>query len=257
MDRIIISILFLAFSLSLDAQGPPITTGTPVMLGLEGRGVRTFGKYISKENASIYVQPIGLPYNISSKFQIGGIFPVKFITPKEGKTTGGLADITVFAKYQLFKIDGKAKTFRVIAHLKQSFPTGKTSSTPKIGSGVYRTYIGLIMGKISSRAGVYTDFGYNVAGGGASDNFLYNFSVGIPLLPHKYPQRQVNAYLEFNGNYIFDSRVNTLFLSPGIQWIPGRRILLESSFQLPLIQKNITANKTNFAFLLGTRFLLN
>jgi len=250
-------ILFTSLTTGAFSQGPPITTATPIMLGLEGGGIRTFGKFISKENTNIYVQPIGIPYNITPKFQVGGIFPFKFITPKGAETTGGIADITLFTKYQLYKKDGKAKTFRVLANLKQSFPTGKTSSSPKIGSGLYQTYVGLIVGKISTAIGIYGDFGYNITSNGATDNFLYNFSVGIPLLPQKYPQKQINTFLEFNGNYLFDPKIHTLFISPGLQFISGRRILFETSFQIPIVQENITTNKINYMLLLGTRFLIN
>jgi hypothetical protein len=240
-------------TIGLFAQGPPITVETPVMLGLEGSGIRTFGKFISKENATIYVQPIGIPYNINSKFQVGGIVPFKFITPNEATTIGGLSDITIFAKYQLYKKDQTAKTFRILANIKQTFPTGKTG----IGSGISQTYVGLIIGKISTAVGIYGDFGYQITNKNATDNFSYNFSVGIPLLPHQYPQKQINTFLEFNGNYLFEPKVNTVFISPGIQFIPGRRILIESSFQIPVVQQNITANKTNYMVLLGTRFLFN
>jgi hypothetical protein len=257
MNNQLLTITLLLLTINLFAQGPPITTETPVMLGLEGSGIRTFGKFIKKENATIYFQPIGIPYNINPKFQIGGLFPVKFITPKGGVTNGGIADITLFTKYQLYKNDGKAKTFRVLANLKQSFPTGQTLSTQKIGSEIYQTYIGLIVGKISSAIGIYCDFGYNITSNGATDNFLYNFSVGIPLLPQKYPQKQINSFLEFNGNYVIDPKIHTLFISPGLQFIPGRRILFETSFQIPVIQNNIVANKTNYMLLLGTRFLIN
>ncbi|WP_142783517.1 hypothetical protein [Changchengzhania lutea] len=109
MNRLIIIALSIFSTLKVFAQGPPITTETPIMLGLEGNGIRTFGKFISKENANIYVQPIAIPYNITSKFQIGGIFPFKFITPKGAETTGGFADMTVFAKYQLYKKTAKPK----------------------------------------------------------------------------------------------------------------------------------------------------
>ncbi len=244
-------------AITLFAQGPPITTETPIMLGLEGNGIRTFSKFISKENVTIYVQPIGIPYNITTKFQVGAIFPFKFITPKNSKTTGGFADMTVFAKYQLYKKDGKAKTFRILVLVKQTFPTGKTSSSPAIGSGLFQTYVGLVLGKLNTKVGVYSDFGYNITNKNASDNFLYNFSVGVPLLPHKYPQKQLNTFLEFNGNYVFDPKIHTLFISPGLQFIPGRRILFETSFQIPIVQNNITTNKTNYMVLLGTRFLLN
>jgi hypothetical protein len=257
MIRQIVIVLFLFSSLfKLMAQGPPITVGTPVMLGLEGGGIRTFGKFISKENANIYVQPFVIPYNITSKFQVGTILPFVFKTPKGSSTVGGFGDMAIFAKYQLYKKDGKAKTFRILGTIKQTFPTGKTSSFPPIGSDLYQTQIGLVMGRISSAIGIYSDFGYNITNKGASDNFTYNFSVGIPLLAHQYPQKQINTYLEFNGNYVFDLSVHTLFISPGIQYIPGRRILFETSFQIPVLQQNITTNKTNYMVLFGTRFLI-
>ena len=257
MKTVLLVILCFFLATVMYSQGPPITTETPVMLGLEGSGIRTFGKFISKENVNIYIQPIGIPYNITPKFQVGGIFPFKFITPKGTETNSGIADITLFTKYQLYKKDGKAKTFRVLANIKQSFPTGKTSSAPKIGSGLYQTYVGIIVGKISTAIGVYGDFGYNITSNGATDNFLYNFSVGIPLLPQKYPQKQINTFLEFNGNYVIDPKIHAFFISPGLQFIPGRRILFETSFQIPIVQENITTNKTKYMFLLGTRFLIN
>ena len=257
MNKSLLTTLFFLFSGNLFAQGPPITAETPVMLGLEGSGIRTFGKFISKENVTIYVQPIAIPYNITSKFQVGAIFPFKFIAPKESKTTGGFADMTVFAKYQLYKKDGKAKTFRILGIVKQSFPTGKTSSNPAIGYRLSQTYVGIIIGKLSIKKGLYGDFGYNLTNKSSSDNFLYNFSVGLPLLPQKYPQKQLNTFLEFNGNYVFDPKAHTLFISPGLQFIPGRRVLFESSFQIPIVQKNITTNKTKYMILLGTRFLIN
>lgn len=257
MNRLLMILIGVLATTSVFAQGPPITTETPIMLGLEGSGIRTFGKFISKENTNIYIQPIAIPYNLTSKFQMGGIFPFRLITPKGAETTGGFADMTVFAKYQLYKKDGKAKTFRILGMVKQTFPTGKTSSSPAIGSGLYQTYVGLVIGKLTTKKGLYTDFGYNITNKGASDNFLYNFSIGVPLLPHKYPQKQLNTYLEFNGNYVVDSKIHTFFTSPGLQFIPGRRILFETSFQIPVFQKNITTNKTDYMVLLGTRFLLN
>jgi hypothetical protein len=257
MNRHILLLIGILSATTLFAQGPPITTETPIMLGLEGNGIRTFGKFISKENVNIYVQPIVIPYNITPKFQVGAVFPFKFITPENSKTTGGFADLTVFAKYQLYKIDGKAKTFRILGLVRQTFPTGSTSSNPAIGSGLSQTYVGVVLGKLTTKAGLYGDLGYNITNKNASDNFVYNFSVGVPLLPHKYPQKQLNTYLEFNGNYVFDPKIHTLFISPGLQFIPGRRILFETSLQIPIVQDNNTTNRTNYMVLLGTRFLLN
>ena len=258
MRKSILITIILTSCITLFAQGPPITVGTPVMLGLSGNGIRTFGKFISKENVKVYVQPIGIPYNVTAKFQLGAIFPFKFITPKNSeKTISGLSDIAIFAKYQLYKKDGKAKTFRILANLKQSFPTAKNTTIPKIGSEIYQTYLGFTLGQISSKIGVYAEFGYNMTSNNVTDNFSYNFSIGKPMLPHKYPQKQLNVFLEMNGNYLFEPKVHTLFFSPGLQFIPARRILFESSFQIPIVQKNVLANKTNYMILLGTRFLIN
>jgi len=238
-------------------QGPPITTETPIMLGLEGSGIRTFGKFTSKENENSYVQIVAIPYNITPKFQIGGIIPFKFITPNTAETVSGFSDITVFAKYQLYKIDRTARTFRILANIKQSFPTGSTNSSPPIGSGIYQTYVGLIIGKISTVIAFYSDFGYTITSDKATDKFTYNFSIGVPILPQKYPQKQINTYLEFNGNYIINQEIHTFYISPGLQFIPGRRILVETSLQIPALQKNETTNMTNYSIILGTRFLLN
>ena len=61
MKHFLTVILLIFLTTSAFSQGPPITTATPIMLGLEGGGIRTFGKFISKENVNIYVQPIGIP----------------------------------------------------------------------------------------------------------------------------------------------------------------------------------------------------
>ena len=254
MKYTFLAILFLSTTIHLFAQGPPITAETPVMLGLEGNGIRTFGKFISKEHVNIYVQPIGIPYNVTTKFQIGGILPFKVVSPEGGASIKGLADIAVFAKHQLYKKDGVGKTFRILINLKQTFPTAKEALS---AIDIYQTYVGFTLGRITSAIGIYGDFGYTRKSGLAPDNFSYNFSMGIPLLPQQYPQKQINAYLGFNGNYLFEPAIHELFITPGLQFIPGRRILFETSFFYPVLQQNIPFNKTNYMFLLGTRFLIN
>jgi len=125
MNKLIITIISILSATTVFAQGPPIYTDTPLLLGLDGGGIRTFGKYISKENATIYVQPIGIPYNIGSKTQIGTV--LKFINknPNGMSTQSGIGDLVFFAKRQLFQKDGKGKTFRLIAKLDQVFSDGK------------------------------------------------------------------------------------------------------------------------------------
>ncbi len=71
---------------SARAQGPPILTDTPIMLGLQGRGLRTFVKIIhrgrllqdgreihdaSDRTLTVRVTPLVMPYNLfSDRFQL-------------------------------------------------------------------------------------------------------------------------------------------------------------------------------------------
>ena len=261
MDRnsirfILLAIICLFSVTNLMAQGPPITTETPIMLGLEGGGIRTFGRFTANDNSETYIHILALPYNFTSKFQVGGVLPFVVKTPYAGEQRSGFGDLTIFAKHQLFKKDLVAKTFRITALLRQTFPTGKSSGTVPIGSGAYQTYLGLILGKISTKAGFYGDIGYGIISDGLPNNLVYNISAGLPLLPQQYPQKQLNAFVEVNGISTLEKKVHRLFFSPGLQFIPGRRILFESSFQWPLLQEKV-ADKTTYSILVGLRFLIN
>jgi len=49
----------LLFCSEVKAQGPPIFTDTPILLSLDGGGIRTFGQLISKENAKLQTSHSG------------------------------------------------------------------------------------------------------------------------------------------------------------------------------------------------------
>lgn len=240
----------------IKAQGPPIFTDTPIMLGLEGRGIRTFGRYISKKNVKVYMQPFAIPYNLTARWQIGTIIPFVAISPELEDSHKGLADVKIFTKYQLFQKDEKGKTFRGLIKITQSFPTGNTEKAPPLGAGIYQTSIGLVNGYITTDYGIYTELAYNIAFDGHPNNLIYNIGLGVPLLPQKYPPTQINLFLEFTGNYLLNSKTDQLFIAPGIQWINGRRFLLETGIQLPLKEEVGEGQKTNFIYTLGTRILI-
>lgn len=249
--------MVLAFLLprKAQAQGPPIFTDTPIMLGLEGRGLRTFGMYVSKENAKVYMHPFAIPYNISSQWQVGAIAPFVNVSPEGLNSRFGLGDVKLFTKYQLIQRDGKGKTFRTLIKVMETFPTGNSKDTPPLGSGAYQTAIGLVNGYITTKYGIYGEVAYNFVSDGLPDNLIYNIAFGLPLLPQRYPPKQLNLYLEFNGNHIIKGN-NNLFISPGLQWIGGRRFLLETGLQIPLIEDVPDNQKTNFRYTLGTRILI-
>ncbi len=247
--------LLLASNLSL-AQGPPIVTDTPIMLGLEGRGIRTFGNIISNENGNAYVHPLAIPYNITRKWQVGIILPFISKSPTGLASRTGIGDVKVFTKYQLYQKDGKKKTLRGLLKLSETFPTGNSTDAPTLGSGAYQTTLSLVNGYVTTEYGIYGEFGYNITSDRLPDNFIYNIAFGYPLLPQKYPPKQVNLFLELTGNYVFDGVGNNLFISPGIQYIAGRRLLFETGIQLPLDESAPDGQQTNFILRIGTRVLI-
>lgn len=255
-SKIFLTILTVLLSLEMKAQGPPVFTDTPIMLGVQGRGVRTFGNIISKENANAYAQVLVMPYNITSKWQVGTVVPYLSISPERITSNSGFGDLKVFTKYQLYQKDGKGKTLRSLIKLTETFPTGNTSKMPVLGSGAYQTTLSLVNGYVTTKYGIYGEVGYNIAGNNLPDNLIYNIAIGYPLLPQKYPPNQLNLYLELNGNYVFDDIGNNLFLSPGIQYIAGRRLLFESGIQIPLADASPTNQQTNYILRIGTRILI-
>lgn len=42
-------------------QGPPVFSDSPILLGLEGSGVRTFGEFVFTESGGKYIHAFGLP----------------------------------------------------------------------------------------------------------------------------------------------------------------------------------------------------
>lgn len=253
-----LSLLFLVvFSpIASFSQGPPIFTETPIMFGVEGRGVRTFGNIVKKENGSAYIQPIAIPYNITNKWQVGAIVPFVAITPNGMSTNSGLGDINIFVKRQLYQIDGKAKTLRGLLKITETLPTGKTSGMAPLGADAWQTNVSTANAYVTTKFGIYSEIGYTLKGNHLTDNFIYNFAFGLPLLPQKYPPKQLNVFLELNGVYEFDSIGNTLFISPGIQFIAGRKFLIESGIQLPLEQSAPEGQQTDYILRIGTRILI-
>ncbi|VAX23842.1 hypothetical protein MNBD_IGNAVI01-919 [hydrothermal vent metagenome] len=246
----LIILLIVLSSTEIFSQGPPIITDTPILLGLSGGGVRTFGKVVQSDAGSTFIQMLIIPYNFTSKFQVGLVQNYTFRSLNIGEHNSGLGNTAVFAKLQLFKVDGKAKTFRSIVKLVQRFPTGKMS----IGDNSYGTTLQWNIGYITTEYGLYGTLGYTLNSSNVPDNLNYDLAFGYPLLPQKYPVMQLNVFIEANAKVNFDSNQHILFISPGIQLIPLNTFLIETSLQIPVVQNNFST-KANYNYLLGIRYL--
>jgi len=148
------------------------------------------------------------------------------------------------------------RTLRSLIKLTETFPTGNSTEPPTLGTGTYQTTLSLVNGYVTTKYGIYGEVGYSATGDGLPDNFIYNIAFGYPLLPQKYPPNQLNLFLELNGNYVFEDIGNNLFLSPGIQYILGRKLLIESGIQLPLDEPAPEGQQTNYILRIGVRILI-
>ena len=275
------------------AQGPPINTDTPIMLGVSGGGIRSFGKITRKatllrdgkeiadtldQSVSAWITPVAIPYNLySDKLQIAVILP--YVNIDLDKTTGdvsssGIGDIKLSAKYLVYQLDQKNKTIRVASKVGAKLPTGDEDNQPALGTGSTDYFFSTVAGWIEKRVGVYIEVIYNDNTFKDSldfgDSFSYNLALGYRLLPavyETYPSPQINGYLELNGTTVAKREVNgakvdnsggtILFLSPGLQYIGGRGWLVETTFQYPIINEpNGTQLATDWTLSFGTRVLV-
>ena len=277
----------------LAAQGPPINTDTPIMLGLQGRGVRTFVKFVRKatllqdgqevpdaqeQRVTARVLPVVVPYNLlSDRFQVGVILPFVGVTMNSAggdRSSSGLGDMRVFVKALVVQRDRRNETFRVAAKAGVKLPTGDENKSPALGTGSTDYFVSAVGAWIKDRVGLYLEGIFNLNTSRDQVDFgnsvAYNFALGYRLLPavyETYPSPQLNAFLEVNGVTTARNRVSgvtnansggtTVFLAPGLQYVGGRRWLVEASLQIPVInQPNGRQLATDWTVSVGTRVLL-
>ncbi len=249
-----ILVLFALMTAESLAQGPPVFTDSPVMLGLQGSGIRTFGKYISGERVNVYQHPIVVPYNILTNTQIGVTVPFVSKSVKGENSSSGIGDVSVFLKQLLFKKDGKGKTFRTIAKLTETFPSGNDQKEPSLGSDFYKTDFSVVSAFITLKYGIYGGVGYTLVSGDSQELIHYELAFGKPLLPQQYPPKQVNIYVGINGSVQAETKDHLLLASPAMQYIFGKRVLVETGVQFPLLKED--SENFRYAVLLGTRILI-
>jgi len=262
------------------------------MLGLEGRGVRTFlqverrdgllqdGEQIPDSldrSVTTYLYPLIVPVNLRTTTQVGAVVP--FLTRRVESTAGtmtetGLGDVTVFLKQLLVQVDRRAETFRVAVKGSAKLPTGSEDANVPLGSGSVDYGLSAVGGWVKQRWGIYGEAIYfvNTSKGDTDfgNRFGYNAALGFRLIPsvyERYPSPQLNLFLELNGNVVGKTQVNEqanpnsggsrLFVSPGLQYVGGRRWLVEAAVQLPVVDEpNGTQLATDWTARVGTRVLI-
>jgi len=296
MRRPLILSLLVAMAIGMPpfvlAQGPPINSDTPILLGLEGKAVMLRSMFLSKSqlyqegnkipdpldrSVRATVVPVVVPYNVTSDLLVGAVLPLVNVRSRStggSATSTGLGDVSIFAKHVLVQIDDLQETFRILGKASLKFPSSNKRLTPPLGTGSWDISFGTVAGWIGKRFGLYGDASYTFNGSSDShsygNTFIYNATVGFRLSPAEYetyPSTQWNLYLEALGKYTEKDVVNgisnensgghTLLLAPGLQWIPSRVLLAEVAIQLPGLESlNGTQLGTDFVVVAGIRLLL-
>lgn len=237
---------------SLLAQGPPITTDTPMLLGLEGKAVMLRSVFLSKSqwyqdgnkisdpldrSVRRTAVPFVVPYNVSSDLLVGAVFPLLSVRSQSTAgsfTSTGLGDVSVFGKYVLIQIDDLQATFRILGKASFKIPTGNKNLSSPLGIGSWDVSVGTVAGWIGERLGVYGDISYAFNGSSEGysygNSFNYNVALGFHLSPavyETYPLTQWNLYVEATGTVGSKDVVNGVtndnsggqifMLAPGLQ----------------------------------------
>jgi len=196
------------------AHVPPINTDTPIMLGLQGRGTRTFVKVVRRarllengqevddpldRSVTAPVLPVAVPYNVlSDKLQVGFVAPfmnVDLSTTESTMSNSGIGDVLLFTKYSLYQRDGLNETFRIASKAGVKLPTGDEDGSPTLGTGSTDYFFTTVAGWIRRRVGSYAEGIYNLNTSRAEvdfgDSVSYNVALGYRLAPE--PQRDSRA----------------------------------------------------------------
>ncbi len=195
----------------------------------------------------------------------------------------GFGDLSLFAKYQLLQRDAPRRTTRVTFKGGLKLPTGEHEATDgegsllprglQLGTGSVDYSAGLIFTHSAGRLGINADavylFNRKADEFEFGDALNYDLAVGYRVYPSvygTYPSPYATVYLEADGQFnrkdrvggqtIEDSGGHTLFLSPGVQYVPFGVLALEASVQVPILQAlNGTQLGTDFVFKAGIQWL--
>jgi hypothetical protein len=242
-------------SLSLFAQGPPIRTDKPIMLGENKGTARAFYQYFTNGTTHYHVVPLMIDYNLKNNLEFGIEAPFAALSSEsrqEGFRTG---DLMLKAKYQFIRKDGMGKTFRVAAKASSMMPTGRDNEAPTVGMGTFMTSAGLLAGMESLKYGVVGELSYNAMHTMHPDFLEAKLAFGLPLMKPAYPVKQVTLYFEYEGKWMPGIDAYAAYFAQGIQYA-FRSYALELSLQMPLVQQVPDFFRRDIALMIGGRFVI-
>jgi len=242
---------------------------------------------------TVYEETFTFVHGVTRNLTLGLTVPVvekelEFRTASGGKATvrsQGVGDITLVSAYRFLRLDAPRRTTQLSFLGALKLPSGSDSRTSsrfrlldptatsnrlppdlQIGSGSVDGIIGLGGFQNFDRLSFYASAQYKANSEAndfrAGNTLFYDFTTDWVFLE----SRNLFLVLEFNGVYTARSEMsgeklrnsggNTLFISPGIVYLPIPQLILDTSVQIPIVQHvNGRQLAPDYTVLVGLRYL--
>lgn len=240
-------------SINTLAQGPPITTDGPLMLGGGSVTVRTLAEVRKLDTGTFTYIPLMAQYLPTANTQIGIAIPYILYNPNQASSGSGLADLQLTGKYQFYREDGTGKTFRMVAKTVQTLPTGVALDLMDLSTGKYQGYLGVIAGYESLKFGISNELGYSWMPDGTMDGLRHKLGFGLPLLKPVYPNKQINLYFEYSNFWLPERDGYQLLYSQGVQYA-SKDITFDLAVQAPLVNDMPAGMRMEYSIFFGSRY---
>jgi len=248
MKQYLLILLIGIGTLSVYAQGPPITSDKAIMLGEKTLIVKTLTEFLHTDHGTFSIAPLMVHYLPTSNSLLAIHIPYA-----SSPTESGFGDVVIRGKYQIYRNDMKAKTHRIALKSVHWLPTGFNTGLENFGVGEYQTLFSIISGYETLKHGIGTEFGYRYVGGDYDDFWKFDLGFGLPLLKQTYPVNQLNLYFEYHSE-IYNTEGANIFFAQGIQYARDQ-LTIDLAVQLPLRERASNIVDRHYKLLLGARYV--
>lgn len=250
-----LKLLFCCFlSSNFYAQGPPILSDKPIMLGAKRVVFKTLSEFRQLSDGWAIKMPAMAHYLPTSNTLLGLYVPL-VISNRANESQAVLGDISIVTKYQFYRKDGTGKTFRMVVKGVQNLPTGAQLDLDNMSTGIFQSYWGIVAGYESIKYGISSELGYNISPVPAMNDARLKLGFGLPLLKPSYPVNQLNLFFEYQANYWTATQEYLMLYAQGLQYAKGR-MTVEAAFQWPLWQQVALERTRLYSVYLGFRYVL-
>jgi hypothetical protein len=251
------------------AEGAPIQGQTPRTQFFLGTAVRSFIKVSRAANGDDQLHVVQIPtilsYNLATDTVATLVVPYviknRRLADKTSRDVRGVGDIRLIGKYRFYRDDFPRGSRQMAFSAGLELPTGNTTKKKngvklprpqQLGSGGVDPLFALTAGWISAyhalEGGIQFKYNSRHNGFRFGPALNYDLAYSYAIYP-RWPieNAQLNLLLELNGehrerNKSGSSKVpasggDTIFLSPGVQYILLDNALVETSFQFPVLDR--------------------